>query len=71
MKVLQTISGLGARSGGPSTCTLDLMNGLCGLGGDCAVDLLTVSSPDILGKESKWLKEVPNDCRPLFTKYIQ
>ena len=66
MKVLQTISGLGARSGGPSTCTLDLMNGLCGLGGDCAVDLLTVSSPDILGKESKWLKEVPNDCRPPF-----
>ena len=28
MKILQTISSLSAKSGGPSTCTLDLLNGL-------------------------------------------
>lgn len=61
MKVLQTISGLSAKSGGPSTCTLDLMNGLCDINAN--VELLTASSPDILGKGSKWLREVPNDYK--------
>lgn len=32
MRVLQTISGMSAKSGGPSTCTLDMMNGLQELG---------------------------------------
>lgn len=63
MKILQTISGLSAKSGGPSTCTLDLMNGLYELDGDHTVELLTVTSPDILGKGSKWLKEVDNDSK--------
>lgn len=54
-----TIPGLAAKSGGPSTCTLDLMNGLKDI--DAGVDLLTVSSDDILGKGEPWLKEVPND----------
>ena len=61
MRVLQTISGLSAKSGGPSTCTFDLLEGLYDIGG--AVDLLTVSSPDILGKGRPWLKEMPNDCK--------
>lgn len=61
MKVLQTISGLSAKSGGPSTCTLDLLNGLFEI--NASVDLLTVSSPDILGKGSSWLKEEPNDYK--------
>ena len=46
MKVLQTIPGLSAKAGGPSTCTLDLMVGLNDIG--AGVDLLTVSSEDIL-----------------------
>ena len=61
MKVLQTISGLSAKSGGPSTCTCDLMEGLHDIGAQ--VDLLTVSSPDILGKGRPWLMEVPYDYR--------
>lgn len=61
MKVLQTISGLSAQSGGPSTCTCDLMKGLHDIGTN--VDLLTVSSSDILGKNEPWLISVPNDCK--------
>ena len=61
MKVLQTISGLSAQTGGPSTCTCDLMKGLHDIGTN--VDLLTVSSSDILGKNEPWLISVPNDCK--------
>lgn len=71
MKILQTISSLSAKSGGPSTCTLDLLNGLYDINAE--VDLLTVSTEDILGKGSLWLQEVPNDCKtPLkFSKNIK
>lgn len=71
MKILQTISSLSAKSGGPSTCTLDLLNGLYDINAE--VDLLTVSTEDILGKGNLWLKEVPNDCKtPLkFSKNIK
>lgn len=61
MKILQTIASLSAKSGGPSTCTLDLMNGLYDI--NAGVDLLTFSDSDILGKGSPWLKDIPNDCR--------
>ena len=61
MKVLQTISDLSAKSGGPSTCTLDLLNGLSDIHAE--VDLLTSSSDDILGKGNSWLKEVSNDTK--------
>lgn len=64
--MLQTIAGLNAKSGGPSTCTRDLMDGLSCLGGENTVDLLTVSSPEIFGEGSKWLKVVPNDYRTPF-----
>lgn len=71
MKTLQTISGLSAKSGGPSTCTLDLLNGLYDI--NAGVDLLTVSSPDILGAGSPWLKVEPCDYKtPLgFSKNIK
>lgn len=71
MKTLQTISGLSAKSGGPSTCTLDLLNGLYDI--KAGVDLLTVSSPDILGAGSPWLKVEPCDYKtPLgFSKNIK
>lgn len=71
MKVLQTIQDLSAKSGGPSTCTLDLLNGLYDI--HAGVDLLTVSAPDILGKGSPWLKEEPCDYKtPLgFSKNIK
>lgn len=59
-----TIPGLSAKSGGPSTCTQDMMEGLYDIGAN--VDLLTVSSIDILGKGKPWLKEVPNDYKTPF-----
>ena len=65
MKVLQTIQGLSASSGGPSTCTRDLLEGLGDLG--ASVHLLTTESADSkepnLGKGSDWLIEVTNDYK--------
>ena len=65
MKILQTIGGLSARSGGPSTCTRDLLEGLELVG--ASVDLLTLKPRDLnehnLGEGSVWLKELPNDYR--------
>lgn len=63
MKVLQTIGTLGAKQGGPSTCTYDLMHGLQEIG--APVDLLTIRPRDndnkILGEGESWLHLVDND----------
>lgn len=63
MKILQTISGFGAKSGGTSTCTYDLMKALCTIG--CDAELLTVdvdSSTDVMmGHGEEWIKVVSND----------
>lgn len=68
MKVLQTISGMSAKSGGPSTCTLDMMNGLYDI--SASTELLTVkcASPDEhnLGEGAAWLHEVEYDYRTPF-----
>lgn len=68
MKVLQTIAGMSASSGGPSTCTLDLMNALYSI--NAPVDLLTMSSMDssdtILGHGQPWLHTVKYDCKKPF-----
>lgn len=75
MKVIQTIQGLSAKSGGPSTCTCDLMEGLHEIG--ARVDLLTAAGKTTddrnLGEGSPWLKEVENDyCTPVgFSKNIR
>lgn len=65
MKVLQTIQGLSAISGGPSTCTCDLMEGLHSIGAPVA--LLTAACNNAgeynLGKGSEWLCEVDNDFK--------
>lgn len=66
MKVLHTIAGMSTRSGGPSTCTKDLLIGINDLT-DIKADLLTVSEPigglQNVGYGSKWLKEVAYDYR--------
>lgn len=63
MKVLQTIASLSATSGGPSTCTHDLVEALHLQGTD--IELLTIEdkNPSIkpLGEGKRWLKTVPND----------
>lgn len=61
MKVLQTIAGLGAHSGGTSTCTYDLLSAMhrtCG----CDVDLLTLRCADLLGHGEAWIKALPDDA---------
>ncbi len=59
MKILQTISSLGASFGGPSTCTRDLMEGLWVL--NARIDLVTAQSYDNLGVGTPWMIELPND----------
>lgn len=63
MKILQTISGFGAKSGGTSTCTYDLLNAMHRQGSD--VDLMTVTVKDasdkLMGKGEDWIKALPND----------
>lgn len=59
MKILQTIAGFGAHSGGTSTCTYDLLSALhrC----DCDVDLMTLQTSDLMGKGEAWIKALPDD----------
>lgn len=60
MKILQTIAGFGAHSGGTSTCTYDLITAMHKVG--CPVDLLTLSASDLMGKGEDWIKALPNDA---------
>lgn len=62
LRVLQTINGMSARSGGPSTCTKDLLDGLNKLT-DVKADLLTVEDSANVGMGSPWLREVPFDYK--------
>ena len=71
MKVLQTIYDLTARSGGPSTCVCDIVNGIFEnnqkSSENCIVDLMTVKPADVkdenLGSGSEWLIELPYDYK--------
>lgn len=64
MKILQTLSGFGAHSGGTSTCTYDLISALHAERG--VVDLLTLSSKDptdrLMGMGEEWIHALPNDA---------
>lgn len=60
MKILQTISGFGAHSGGTSTCTYDLLTAMHRAG--CDVDLMTIHSNDLMGKGEAWIKALPDDA---------
>lgn len=59
MKILQTIAGLGAHSGGTSTCTYDLIAALQASG--CRTDVMTIACDDLLGNGEAWIKALPND----------
>jgi glycosyltransferase involved in cell wall biosynthesis len=65
MKILQTIQGLSAKSGGPSTCTKDLLEGLYSL--ESCVDLLAFKPRNLedqmLANGSAWLISVVNDSK--------
>jgi len=68
MRILHTIAGFGAKSGGTSTATYDLLRSLNqAADGKHTVDILSpdVNSPDdkIMGQGENWIKRVPNDCR--------
>lgn len=59
MKILQTIAGFGAHSGGTSTCTYDLLTAMHKIG--CDVDLLSMQADDLMGHGETWIKALPND----------
>lgn len=63
INVLQTIAGFGAKSGGTSTCTYDLLRAIHEQKSE--VDLLTptisVSSDCLMGNGEKWIKVLPYD----------
>ena len=60
MKILQTIAGFGAHSGGTSTCTYDLLSSMHQIGSN--VDLLTLHTDDLMGKGETWIKALSNDA---------
>ena len=67
MRILQTIGGFGAKGGGTSTCTYDLLSAIHKRSPEPQVDLLTpdLSQPDdrLMGQGEPWIKVVPNDYR--------
>lgn len=60
MKILQTIAGFGTHSGGTSTCTYDLLSAIHRIG--CDVDLMTLQSTDLMGKNEAWIKALTDDA---------
>ena len=65
MKIIQTIAGFGAKSGGTSTCTYDLMKALQEI--YCNAELLTPDTKDLtdslMGNGEEWIKATPNDYK--------
>ena len=64
MKILQTIGGFTAESGGTSTCTYDLIRNINAI--EPCVDLLTpeaTAGHRLMGVGEEWIKTVPNDNR--------
>lgn len=66
MKILQTIAGFGAHSGGTSTCTYNLLSAMHRLVPEPCVDLLAPevarSGDRLMGNGEQWIRTVPNDC---------
>jgi len=63
MKVLQTIQGMNASSGGPSTCTFNLMEALCSQRPGEIELMCFDSQEELLGRTKPWMHLVANDCR--------
>lgn len=67
MKVLQTIGSFGAKGGGTSTCTYDLLSSMHQTINGADVDLLTPAVADLadkmMGNGEEWIKIVENDYR--------
>lgn len=67
MKVLQTIGGFGAKSGGTSSCTYTLLSAIHGVEPSAPVDILTPEVHDpsdpLMGNGEGWIKTVPFDYR--------
>lgn len=63
MKILQTIIGLDAKLGGPSSCTYELMHAMREIG--CDVEILTTEVTDptdhMVGNGEEWIKVVDKD----------
>lgn len=68
MRILQTIAGFGAKSGGTSTCTYDLVTALNQL--NCQTNILTLKPNDptnhLMGVGEQWIKALPYDGKTPF-----
>ena len=69
MKILQTIAGFGAHSGGTSTCTYDLLVAMHGIG--CDVDLMTVNVKDPTDKLMGHGCRTPYGWSPNMTRFLR
>ena len=67
MKVLQTIGGFGAKSGGTSTSTYELLSAIHRVDPAATVELLTPSVVNpvdrMMGNGEEWIKAIPNDYK--------
>ena len=63
MRILHTISGLSKSSGGPSSCTYNLLKGLNNAG--VGADVLTINSGDVIGNDN-FIIAVDNDAQNPF-----
>ncbi len=66
MKILHTIAGMDTRSGGPSTCTYELVKALNRI--DCPTDILTLAPTaggQMIGSDD-FVHTVPNDAKTPF-----
>lgn len=67
MKVLQTIGGFGAKSGGTSSCTYSLLSAIHCVEPSAQIDILTPESNNqsdpLMGNGEEWIKTFPYDYR--------
>ena len=68
IQILQTIAGFGAKSGGTSTCTYDLVAALNHM--KCSTDVLTLQPTDLtdclMGMGEQWIKALSPDGKTPF-----
>lgn len=67
MKVLHTIGGFGAKSGGTSSCTYSLLSAIHDIDSSIQIDILTPEannpSDPLMGNGEQWIKAVPYDYK--------
>lgn len=68
MKILQSISSMGVNSGGPTTCTFNLLKGIRGLGVNAHLLTYNVSSPSdkLISQSTEFMRIINAPSSPRF-----